>query len=304
MNIPAGTHETIPPPMSDDEREEMFLKLFCKLNDFAIDLGGDAWQQNQVFNVGTERTGKYPTSEEGIADQDAYYIETVSFVAEKCKSGDPDCPFFNAFYLTQTVSTPIEIDEADPDHHERLFDHFLQFFPNVMKEMIDSLAGPINSGILMEPEETDLDEISPEVRFDIISQAVGSASIPFRLGETVTYAILENGQIIQFATNKTYEIGATEYPLVSFDSSDDPFRPVHAPANDKHAVEFIEDPDEKVDYPAREKLADDPVEQTLLEHDFYDLVGEAFGEEDHAAIPYAQHVHDIKRILKKLRRAA
>lgn len=304
MNTPAGTHETIPPPMSDDKREEMFMKVFRKLNNLAIDLGGDAWQQNQVFNVGTERTGKYPTSKDGIIDMNSYYIETLSFVAEKCQSGDPDCPFFNAFYLTQTISNPIEIETVDPAHHEKLFDHFLQFFPNAMNRMIESLAGPGGSNLLMEDGETDLDEIDPDVRFDIITQAVDDSGICIRLGETVTYALIENGQVIQFAINKTYEIGETVYPLVSFDNSDDPYRPVHAPLNDKHAPESIEDPDEKVQYPPQEKLADDPGNLALLENDFYELIGQAFNEEDHGAIPYAKHVHDIKRILKKIRRAA
>lgn len=304
MSIPAGAHEAIPPPMSDDEREALFMDVFGKLNDFAISLGGEAWQEDRVFNVGMQRTGKFPTSKGGLIDEDDYYIETLSFLAEKRSSGDPDCPFFNAFYLTQTVSRPIEIEDADPQHHEKLFDHFLQFFPTIMKDMIESLAGPDGSSILSDYEETDLDEIDPEVRFDIITQAVDRASMPFRLGETVTYAVLELGEIIEFATNKTYEIGGTEYPLVAFDSTDNPRKPVHTPENDHLAREYVEDPDEKVEQPPQETIGGDPAELILLHDEFVGLIKKTFNSEDHGAIPYAKHIRDIKRILKRLRRAA
>lgn len=300
-NLPSS-HEIASPPLSDEERETMFLALFGSLNDFACRIAGRKWEENRIFNVGIERTGKFPTSSAGIADQNAYRIDTLSFVGEKCDSGDPDCPYFNAFYLTRTVSTPIEIDEVDPAHHERLFDHFLQFFPGVMSKMISALAKPADSSLLTEHEEIDVDDIAPEARFNVIVQAVKREKIAVRLGRTITYAVLENGESLEFSVNKTYEIGGTEYPLVSFDSSDDTHIPVHSPHRDNNQEEFVEDPDEKIPCPLEEQLSEDAEELVLLEDDFYHLMAKTFNQEDHGAIPYAKHIRSVRRILKQLRR--
>lgn len=301
MKIPPGSHEIAPPPISDEAREAMFLKTYKRLDTFADTLGGPAWKNNKLFNVGIERNVKVPTSSKGLLDPDAYYFETVGFYAEKYEDEDAKGGFFNVFKILRTVSRPIDITDSDPQQHEKLFDHFLECFPTIMKRVIGTLATPIDASILTEQDETDLDEIDPEVRFEMCCQALTDGALEFRLAKTQAYTVIERGQIVEFAEDRTYEIGNTIFPLVSFDTGSVARIAVHSPASDNLPREYVDDSEYELPIPENEKIKGDLGELVLLGSTFKDIMELAFNSEDHGAIPYYQHMDRINGMLGKLK---
>jgi len=301
MKIPTGSHEIAPPPISDEAREAMFLKTYDSLQAFACALGGLAWQGDEMFSVGIERTGKIATSKQGIFDPEAYYLETVGFYADKYESGDPENPFFNVFKIMHTVSRPMDIADADPQQHEKLFDHFLEYFPSQIKRAMNTLAGPISTNLLTDQDEADFDEIAPEVRFDMCCVALTDGCLEFRLATTQSYTVIEKGQIIEFAEEKAYEIGNTFFTLVSFDTGSMSRTAVHSPARDRLAREYVDESEYELPIPENEKIVADVGELVLLGSAFKKLVDREFNSEDHGAIPYYRHIDRINGILGKIK---
>lgn len=300
MTISPGSHEIARPPISDERREAMFKRLYGELDAYALQLGGPAWNHDDVFSVGIERTRKISTSKLGIFNPGCYYIETVGFSAEKFECPDPDDPFFSVFRLTRTVSRPMDVAKADPQHHERLFDHLLEFFPGLMKQVINSVAGPVNRNVLTDEDETDLDDISPDARFGMSCRVLTDGGIEFRLAKTMSYTVIEQGQALEFAEDRSYEIGGTILPLVCFDSEDVGKKTIHSPAMDKLAVEKVDEREIPLTIPQEEKIPNDIGEAALIASSFNSVMEHEFNSEDHGAIPYHVHVARIRRMLAKL----
>lgn len=261
---------------------------------------GVDWQNDQVFAVETTKTVQYPTHKKGIEKQSKYKIVTYEFSATKHPTDKATYPFANIFELAETSSAPIDIDDISPPHVNGVIGHFVEHFS---KEMYDFAAPLADIDPQDEDSVLDYDSIDPGVLLEICELVCGDLEMDIRETSTTGYRVFEFGNRLEHYIKHTYEVGSTSYEILTVDSGGNGnYTVAHSEDNDGHPEEvyFVEDA-ETIPKPDCEIMADDVGQRIIDEDEFFAVIEESFGYEDHLAISYVEHAERMFRIIKAAR---
>lgn len=282
-----------------EENNAAFSRLYNELDAFATRLGGKAWLNDNIYEVGSTRTRKVPTTHFGIESEDDFLTEYVEFTGKKIPIGDEEQHYCNVFYLSKTVSAPMQFEELDARYHSRLINYFLDNFPKLMHKHFKAMEEGADTEV-MDDETADLDAMDTDDVVKICEKVLlDDVGEPLQRARRLQYAINESGVI------ECYEVdfcimGLGEFTLSEFDSSTNYTVPVHGGYMDDSAEENVQRARDELSIPLRETIPEDSIEDILFEDEFDRLTSGVFGENDLGGKPFLKHAEIIHHMLRKL----